>query len=98
MKRKPKQFNWLTFLKAAIKKEPSEAQWKMVWEKSKQWPTCACGQLCREVPRNVLGSPEDRTLHELGLNFGEDVYWRNWPVALETFNKIEKRTAELLNK
>lgn len=95
---KPKPFNWLTFLEAAVKQEPSEEESLDAIHLAGNWPTCACGELCKALPRLHCGSPTDAVLIELGNNFIEHVARYNWPLALETFHQIEARTAVLLGE
>jgi hypothetical protein len=89
-------WNWLTFLNRAVKKEPSEDDYYTALELVKKWPACACGQLCRKLPKNDFGSPLDFRLKRSGLDFSGYVERKNWKMALFTFHAIEARTAELL--
>jgi len=91
-----KRFNWLTFLKGAIKKEPSGKMHTKAMLMAREWPTCACGQLCKRLPRTNIGSPQDDLLFTLGSVFSVDVESRKWRGALKAFRAIEKRTAQLL--
>lgn len=34
-----------------------------------EWPTCACGQLCKRLPRSEKGVPLDDITYELGVSF-----------------------------
>lgn len=92
-----KPFNWLTFLQAAMQNEPSAEQGRLAWAASLNWPTCACGELCRDLPRNRLGEPLDTKLRELGCEFMFHVSACEWGNALTAFREIEARTA-LLSK
>jgi hypothetical protein len=74
------------------------------------WVTCACGQMCKDLPRFVGSTaPMDMELNSLGLEFMtciEDAYdaYGRWAdefpklihKAKKTLIKIEKRTNVLL--
>lgn len=91
-----KEFNWIEELEACIKLEPSYEKYRKLSQKASSWPTCACGQLCKELPRYDDNCPKDRALRTLGIKFYDFIESGNWTEALETFHKIEKRTTELL--
>lgn len=93
---KPKPWNWLTFLKSAVKKEPGEKEWRRAIRLAGNWPTCACGQLCKALPREHGGYPVNYGLYQLGIDFSFKIDKRQWPSALSIFLKIEARTAKLL--
>lgn len=92
------EFNWITFLERAIKKQPSKREHDRIKLKSENWPTCACGQLCKSLPRENDGEPIDIELSDLGLRFSHDVKWGSWSKALRIFHRIENRTAKLLKE
>ena len=94
------EFNWLAFLEQACAPDaervvPSERY--RVGCLARSWPTCACGQLCKSLPRDAHGAPHDRELLRLGTKFHVLIYNRDWKSALELFHQIEERTAHLLN-
>lgn len=98
MKRK-RPFNWLTTLNRLVKNPKiSEKRLSRLRNRAARWPTCACGQLCKKLPRNAIGSPVDFSTKDMGINFFFFVNDRQWPKALSTFHAIERRTAELLRK
>lgn len=93
------EFNWLTRLNELVKLgngyRPDD--YCDLLTKAKDWPTCACGQLCILLPKNGFSqAPEDTYLHLLGLQFFQHVFAKDWTYALNTFLKIEARTTELL--
>lgn len=90
------KFNWLRALRHAIKHEPNPLEWTSLWRAAKEWPTCACGQLCKALPQCYDGSPKDDVLCELGNNFNLEVRNCRWLKAIDIFRKIEARTSELL--
>jgi hypothetical protein len=61
-----------------------------------KWPTCACGQLCRDLPRTSVGMPSDIKLQQMGGIFCSEISVRDWKKALRVFYQIEARTEELL--
>lgn len=72
-----------------------------------QWVTCACGNLCFDIPRSFrTGMPIDDELKMLGGQFYIDIDMLCWDVsaskasaarcAIGRLNAIEKRAAELL--
>lgn len=64
---------------------------------AREWPTCACGQLCKALPRQELtNAPLDNVLRQLGTEFYIAVCHGRWVTAINIFQEIEKRTAELL--
>lgn len=95
----PDSFDWLEMLE-----ELDNGKSIYEYEKSNleamagMWPTCACGQLCKVLPRTGIGAPVDQLLGQLGINFFQLVKAENWHAALFTFKKIEARTAKLLKE
>ena len=92
------EFNWYTELNKAIKTEPSEEIYLDLEERAHHWVTCACGELCKTIPRNLDGKPEDSYLFHTGVYFSKCILNKNWPKALILLNNIEIRTAELLKE
>lgn len=96
----PESFNWLAFLKdlAAGRKPTSKERVALnIW--AGRWPTCACGQLCKSIPRsNLDGSPQDLHLKRLGLAFYHRIEIGNWTGAITAFREIEARTEQLLDQ
>lgn len=90
-------FNWLTWLEDACAHEPSMDDAEEASHRAQEWPTCACGQLCKDIPRSPVNKcPEDFRLQMLGLRFSGQVDECRWRPALKTFREIEARTLELL--
>ena len=99
MKKKPteKRFNWLTRLRQLVAgnvKNPRDIN--DLYRRAGNWPTCACGTLCRRLPRDVGGRPCDLTLMNEGLRFYRAIKLGEWQSALTIFRNIEERTALLL--
>ncbi|QMV49820.1 MAG: hypothetical protein [Cryophage ML09] len=94
---KPK-FNWYMELDKTIKAEPNHDKYEDLSKRANEWVTCACGQLCKALPRDMQGKPEDLKLFSMGLDFSHSIFAKHWYQALETLNKIESRTSQLLNE
>lgn len=102
-------FCWFLFLEQPDD-EITEEQIEEAYDKSTQWVTCACGQVCAAIPRNQFNEPDDETLYELGMNFmfkleeaQEQFYIRDsfrncLNDAKDILVKIEQRTTELLKQ
>ncbi len=64
-------FNWFLFLE----KHPKDINLKEMEQAEKlasKWVTCACGQLCKALPRgtsNSFNEPKDPELSRLGYKF-----------------------------
>lgn len=56
-------FNWLTFLEGAIEKEPDEESFYDAKLRASDWPTCACGELCKELPTTKSKPEPQNCLH-----------------------------------
>lgn len=96
----PKGFDWLVTLQELVNGRPiTEEQHDILRYRAGMWPTCACGQLCRSLPRvEPDGRPVDRMLFVYGRSFYEAVKVMNWNEALVLFKWIETRTDYLLNE
>ena len=99
MKKKPtkKRFNWRTRLNQIVQsniKNPRD--YARLFKRAGRWPTCACGTLCRALPRDHNKSPLDYDLRKLGFRFSYAISRKNWKAALRTFHQIEARTDQLL--
>lgn len=97
---KPKEFDWLVTLQELANGRPYTGEEQINLEaRAGMWPTCACGQLCRSLPRVTPdGRPEDDILYAYGRGFYDAIKLENWRKALYLFNQIEIRTAYLLNE
>lgn len=69
------------------------------------WVTCACGQLCKALPRTAGNAPEDKELDDLGMQFAhamsEVLETQSNTVrdeAVEILKAIEARTTLLLQE
>ena len=108
---KAKSFNWFHFLKKPAEKIKSKDM-EIAATKACSWITCACGQLCKVLPRHEDGEPEDDVLYNLGIRFYGKIDYAELAhdnndfkkadqclkEAKEILEKIEKRTIKLLTK
>lgn len=105
-------FNWFKFLALPVEEITEEAI-TAAYELSQDWVTCACGQVCRALPRRNGDEPKDEMLYQLGMSFtdilgaayNEIVYGNNKEAkeaelqeAMTILHEIEQRTTELLQK
>lgn len=93
----PAGFNWI----AVLKDLTAGAEWthddaNKLSQLSANWPTCACGQMCKHLPHNYDSGPKDPILRSLGTQFYLKIVCKNWRDALALFYQIEARTMELL--
>lgn len=63
-------FNWDAFLN---KPEFTDKELKDAYDLANQWVTCACGNLCADIPRSGTGCPEDDVLEEQGRAFNQAI-------------------------
>lgn len=108
---KAKSFNWFHFLEKPSKEIKSKDM-GIATTKACSWITCACGQLCKALPRNEEGEPKDSKLYNLGIKFYNEIDSAELAhdnsefkkadqylkKAKKVLEKIEKRTIKLLTK
>jgi hypothetical protein len=63
---------------------------------AESWVTCACGNICTELPRLSNGAPQDDILRGLGGMFTSAVKLCNWDCARTLLDEIESRASEVL--
>lgn len=91
-------FNWLAVLKDLVHGMPlPKAHHARLMSLARQWPSCACGQVCKSIPKHIDGYPDDVVLLQRGRFFYEFVAKQDWEGALQTFHHIEERTQFLLD-
>ena len=93
-----KEFNWFTELDRAIKAEPTDERYQYLYVMAGRWVTCACGELCKALPKGRNGQPEDPYLYANGAEFTDAVDNKDWNYAKIILERIEKRTIKLLNE
>lgn len=89
-------FNWFEVLAVGRLGMLDEEFHSILSELAGDWPTCACGQLCRKLPRTPGGRPVDFILGNLGIDFSKAVDCKEWETAEGLFERIEDRTNILL--
>lgn len=87
--------NWNKFLN---KKEITPLEWSKADDLAGDWVTCACGNLCKKIPRSDTGYPMDRKLYDLGCDFYGSIGLRDKQDAKLILKAIEKRSSEILSK
>ena len=90
-------FDWK---KALSKKRISGKTWEELRIKATSWVTCACGNQCAVIPRDVSGEPRDKVLAVLGGNEGfyGCIRDRNKKDALYILSLIELRSAHIIKE
>ncbi len=66
--------------------------------RSADWVTCACGSICKALPRMSNGVPADAQLTRQGSYFHKYIGGLEVNKAKETLKTIENRSAYLINK
>lgn len=90
-------FDWFDVLERLTNGERANGAQRCKLEAmASSWPTCACGQLCKNLPRTEDKVPIDIELGVLGGRFASLVRDLQWKEALKCFNQIEARSSKLL--
>lgn len=93
------KFNWIHKLKElVINPDITDSEHEDLASLAEDWPTCACGELCKKLPKNLSGIPLDSTLWKLGSLFCSWIALKKWDKAIEVFYEIESRTSYLLSR
>ncbi|QMV49831.1 MAG: hypothetical protein [Cryophage ML09] len=92
------EFNWFTELDNAIKAEPTDDKFFDLERRASSWVTCACGELCKALPKGRNGQPENSYLYASGAEFTDAVHNKDWFYATIILERIEKKTIELLKE
>lgn len=92
-----KPFNWF---KALTADKISDKKWEQYESLAGDWVTCACGNQCDIIPRNIEGTPSDNILRKLG---GVDGFYgavseKDKESALHFLEAIEHRSRYLIKK
>lgn len=96
---KMKKFNWYKFLERAMKGKVSESEIADAQDDAESWVTCAVGNQCSIIPRDAKGGgPLDDELYDLGCDFDTAIFDKKWEKAKKLLDKIEIRSALLINK
>ena len=90
--------DWKSLLSQSI---ISNNDWITAINKSGSWSICAISEYAKGVPLQGdtnLNVPEDKELQRLGIDFCVAMTRRDAADGLGIIDKIEKRTAIILNK
>ena len=91
----PNNWNWYAYLDAD--KEVKLKHYKKADVLAASWVTCACGKLCKVLPKNILDNePDDEILSNLSLWFNNYIEHKDFFSAKRILDKIEARTSYLL--
>lgn len=86
-------FDWHAFL---AKPTHHDDEWHLATNLAGEWVTCACGNQCSAIPRELCGAPQDEQLYELGCAFARQIMGKDVPAARLTLDFIERRSALVL--
>jgi hypothetical protein len=75
-----------------------EKELKKAKDLAKNWVTCACGNQCKVLTRDIFGQPKDSALRHLGMSFYGAMLAEDFQSAKEILQKIEDRSAKLIQK
>lgn len=79
----------------------SSDEWIRIMNNAMDWVTCACGNQCSIIRRDMDGHPLDSLLLDLGGRFPKDINGgehNNYEEAEKTLNEIEKRSKILIEE
>ncbi len=91
-------FDWNAFLDRAIKGHVTPQERRLAADMASSWVTCACGNQCSVIKRRSDGEPMDTVLSNLGYEFYEEMTRGFYRDAKKILNKIERRSAKLIQK
>lgn len=96
-----KPFDWNEFLEKAISKSISEEEYNKACKLSGSWVTCAVGNQCAIIPRDLrspMPAPIDDQLGFLGGIFHCCIVDREYLEARHILGKIEIRSAQIISQ
>jgi len=98
-----KEMNWFEELEN-VKVDDFDKLSKLV-DLAKQWPTCACGELCKDLPKYCGGdsslekvAPADKRLRDLGSTFFNHVAGMQKARHNDTFERRRASAIEIFHK
>ena len=62
-------YDWPQIIRDLQADAYTEAGKRDVLKAAHEWVTCACGNLCEEIPRDLCGAPKDTYLTNTEVNF-----------------------------
>lgn len=86
-------FDWHAFL---AQPNHHDDEWHLATNLAGEWVSCACGNQCSAIPRELCGAPQDEQLYELGCAFARQIMGKDMPAARLTLDFIERRSALVL--
>lgn len=91
-------FDWNAFLLAALTTPPTDQQWEEAGKRAEQWTTCACGNQCAILERDMDGCPTDDMLAHIGgrSGFYGAIERKDAPLALHYLCLIELHASYLI--
>lgn len=92
------RIDWIPWLEGAIRKKPSEKEFRRALIAAANWDFCACGQYVParlKFAKKRLASPKDIWLENMGRRFEVEISERNWRSALDVCHRIIARAREL---
>lgn len=93
------KFDWFDVLDRLIAGEkPSDTDRAEIHARGGPWTSCACGQMCKILPRDSSKCPKDEILKGLGADFARMMSAGDYKSARAILDKIEKRSTELLRE
>ena len=87
-------FNWDDFLN---KDDITQLEWEKASVMAAKWPTCAVGDQCKDIPRNVHGMPKSKTMQNLGVSFYRSIIDQEINKAKFYMQQIEIRSSQIIN-
>lgn len=91
------KFDWYDVLDRLIAGEkPTESDRAAIQQRAGPWTTCACGQMCKLIPRDSAKTPLDQTLKNLGGSFAQLMAAGKYREARNVLDQIERRTSKIL--
>lgn len=80
---------WAVVLYNLTYENANEIELTILEEAAGNWKICACGNLCRYIPRTLIYKPEDEKLRLLGMSFFQSIS------SLKSYHLVEKKIAFL---
>jgi hypothetical protein len=88
-------FDWNKFL---ARKRINSEQWLDAANLAGSWVTCACGNQCKIIPRDIDGEPKNPLLRRLGTRFYHDIQDEDKAGARATLKRIEAQSAIVIKR
>ena len=89
-------WDWNEYLNAS--NEDKANYYNEAKDRASNYATCACGEVCKVLPKDVADVPLDNKLRFLGLSFYDTIIDMNFDKAKIILEDIEARTKFLLTQ